>query len=386
MEKALWDHLAAAGARSSLEIGYSTSGERGLVAGADLEPGEVVFVPSEQVLDEDTVAEPVLEVVQAFVAGLDPTTGGVYKRFLCLVVGFVFERHAGESSRFARYLATLPRKPPPVLSRWSAEEQAAGRSTGVCGQCVWTPLSEAAHEIVKVLQIPVSEEDVNDAFWLVLTRMTYLRMPPWVDLINAARPGEHNASLRSDEAGHHVDLNRRVRKGEEVLIDYNHHDAISMMANYGCSLGMEKSRTVTKIDFSQWVPLLKMVSVKPQQLLVEDDGLPPGAVPVIRRAALGVDSLGPAHEAGYFNDRSCGKNEWRQLEEAAWSEVANGLRGIIEDWRVRVGSLMENVSADSTIGAMLLQQHTTEQSLLESAAVHAERLAEESAVPSGVDR
>lgn len=377
MEQALWDHLAAAGAHSSLEVGRSASGERGLVAAANLEPGEVVFVPSAQVLDEDTVAEPVSKAVQGFVAGLDPTTGSVYGRFLCLVVGLIFERQAGEDSRFARYLATLPRRPPPVLDRWSAEEQAAGRATGACSECLWAPLAEAAQAIVKTLDLPVTEEDVADAFWLVLTRMTYLRMPPWVDLVNAAPPGEHNAALRSDEAGHHVDLQRPLRRGEEVLIDYNHHDAVSMMASYGCSLGMENKRSVSQVDFGQWVPLLRMVGYKPRQLLVEHEGLPPDLVRMVRRASLGVDAMSAAHEAGYFEDRSRGKEEWRQLEEAAWRELAAGLRGLEEDWRTRVGGPMEKLSADSVIGATLLRQHATELLLLGGAAAHAERLAEE---------
>merc|ERR1711865_748412 len=84
-----------------------------------------------------------------------------------------------------------------------------------------------------------------------------MRMIPLADLANASLP-ESNAVVFDTSPGVNVRITASpegcaivakvpVARGEELCIDYNHRDAISMLGLYGCSLGLERSSTVTQL-------------------------------------------------------------------------------------------------------------------------------------------
>ena len=77
----------------------------------------------------------------------------------------------------------------------------------------------------------------------------YLRLIPYIDLANAALPGEHNVRIHQDKVSGNCYLHalRDIAPGEELCIDYNHRNGVSLMASYGFTMGLEKTRSSFKV-------------------------------------------------------------------------------------------------------------------------------------------
>merc|ERR1719353_831860 len=173
---------------------------------------------------------------------------------MCLSVGLLLERAKGNTSKFYNYLQGLPEAPPTVNTFTSQERKILSLMTGGSDiYAMYRPLValslKAVHRAAEVGlwredSIP-EETEIDNTFYFVLSRMSYMRLIPLCDLANAAMPGEENARIGVEGQVHNgregcaVVTKRSVLKGEELLIDYNHHHAIGMLTNYGCTLGLE---------------------------------------------------------------------------------------------------------------------------------------------------
>jgi len=218
---------------------------------------------------------------------------------------------------------------------------------------------------------------VEAAFFFVLSRMSYMRLIPLCDLANAALPGEENArivvegQLEGGREGCAVVTRRPVKAGDEVTIDYNHHDALGMLGAYGCTLGLERVRSVTKMQlgvppFLEQMGLTAAAGVQ----LREDEPtiLPEKALMLLRMGSLGSrEQLLEAVEVGYFTDRA-GPEEsvrtWDQRQGHMYEDIAGFCAKRRLELEKAVGPAVQELDTDKFAGRALVTQYETDRRLL----------------------
>jgi len=345
-EQALVEEMMAAGALSAVETGVRADGVRGLFATRDLAAEEMaVWIPDDVVLWMDTCEPALRRYIQKVLddSSFNEVERQVYARSLALAVGYLLEKARGASSRFRCYIEALPSYPP-TANTFSAEERAA--LVLLSGHDIYSMYQSLLDVMVDCVRMSAElwgesevpeRAEVEAAFFFVLSRMSYMRMMPYIDLANAALPGEENARILVDDqtvkgrSGCALVTKRPVQAGEEVVIDYNHHNAVDMLLSYGCTLGLEHLRSVTKIQFSvpSYLKGFCDSSFENGIQLQEDEpvALPEKSLLVLRMAVIGgQEELILAVKAGFFEDPPSCHNDrlevWNRSQRDLYFQVA----------------------------------------------------------------
>eukprot|EP00927_Polykrikos_kofoidii_P055131 TRINITY_DN49430_c0_g1_i1.p1 TRINITY_DN49430_c0_g1~~TRINITY_DN49430_c0_g1_i1.p1 ORF type:complete len:583 (-),score=108.73 TRINITY_DN49430_c0_g1_i1:187-1812(-) len=419
----------AAGAIVAVEARpRSADGVRGLFALRDLTAGEkACWVPEEVVLSETTCGSS--ELRQAIDAaesrsrkkrvGADiEGERDVRVRLAALVLGYLLERRRGAASRFHAYLESLPAPPPTRQTLGEAEREALLVMIGgaehdcalqqlcadivalasACPEHLWTvgascSIAESSESVSARLP---SQEEVQTAFYFVLTRMSHMRLIPICDFANAALPGQDNARILVEDQivngrrGCALVTKRLVKAGEEVVIDYSHVDGPSMLLAYGCSLGLEKRCAVTRVllGLPSWIreaaqhrtiaPLVKELGFEDPLLWArgagfaeeEPEGLDSRALSILELAAAfsSVEEILAAARGGWMFDLS--KNPAKEHADVkercrrAFTEIADFCHERLQRWEALVGRCVLRVDLASLAGSVAVAQHETELRLL----------------------
>lgn len=387
-DQALISSLAAEGARIRLAPKVREDGVRGVFAMQDMDAGDTLcWVPNSAVLSIDTIDEALKRDVQAAVQTeqCTPAESPVYTRMVSLVAGLLAEKAKGTGSSFRSYIKALPAYPPTVNTFDAAERDALGTMNG--GLAVYKSYEKLVNMAFQVVQASssccaskYSFKEVEDTFYFVLSRMSHLKLIPLCDLANAAQPGEENASILVDDQffdgreGCALVLKRPVKAGEEVMIDYNHHDAVGMMLAYGCTLNLERSRSVTRIQFAlpvwlQDLPDAKLCESGAQLHESEEAGLEETVLLLLRMAALGSgEEAVRALQYGYFIDERKGPPEkvsqWNGKVCNAYSDIANFCAQRLRDWEEKIGPKVARVDERTEPGRLAVVQYETDRQLL----------------------
>jgi len=172
----------------------------------------------------------------------------------------------GDPASASPYIASLP-EPPETINLWSKEQQVLGEAMlGRNHLSMYKPLVSAITNAAAngckgkfdaVKQPPPTEQEVFDSFHFILSRLSHMRLIPVADLANAAAPGEATARIMADGKICAIIAKGEVRKGQELLIDYNHRDAITLLASYGFTGGLEHERSMTRLKFDAGPALLR---------------------------------------------------------------------------------------------------------------------------------
>lgn len=393
-DESLRKYLESEGALINVVSGTRPCGLRGLFATRAFEADEMTcWVPNETVIDNNTCDPSLRKIIGDVLAEavLPQVERDVYERMMCLSAGLLFEKARGASSRFLHYIQSLP-KPPPTMNTFTENEQKVLTLMSSGGDLVamYKPLVQLNLKVVRGAvdaglwgESPVpSEKDIEVAFHFVLSRMSYMRMIPWVDLANAALPGEENAVIRVDGQLHNgregcaVVAKRPISEGEEVLIDYNHHHAIGMLTHYGCTLGLESTRSVTTLQFSipPWLMELGGAAYARGAQLQESEstGLSEGALVVLRMASMGgVQEVIEAAQAGYFKDPPSPaptpekQKKWDEAHRSLYLDVARFCAERRAHWEEKIGSVIDrDITLDTMVSDVIKKQYDTELRLL----------------------
>lgn len=362
-------------ARVKIEPRYRPDGVRGVFATQDIRKDEAaIWVADEEILNYDTVdpefKKAISSVLEAAVEqGLPREQTYVFERMVALVGGTLLEQAKGSISRFKEYVAALPKAPPTINTFTEKERQV----TDLMMQSQTFGLHHIISELtMATIQASVGlwmqhgkpvprKPEVEAMLYFVMSRMSYVRMIPIIDLANAAFPGEENAAIReNDNGGCALVAHRNVRAGEEVLIDYNHHNAVSMQASYGCSLGMELTRSVTSLKFD--VPPFMTGWCRPHfirsgaQLLEEfEDGIHPDNLKIIRMLSIGEqEEIVAAMREGFFEMYPRRDSEhyerWKAKEKKLFEDVERRCKEALRYWEKTIAPSIGGLSRDSSIG------------------------------------
>jgi len=391
-DRALETYLSSKGALLDSVSGVRPCGLRGLFATRDLGAEEMAcWIPNDEVLELSTCDPGLREAIAATLteAGLSEVEKTVYERMMCLSAGLLLETARGTSSRFQPYVEALP-EPPPTTNTFSLAEREVLRlmSGGTDYHAMYQPLVELNIKAVRRAadaglwgDAPAPERDkVDAAFHFVLSRMSYMRMIPVVDLANAAMPGEENARICVEEQvyngreGVAMVTKRPVAEGEELLIDYNHHHAIGMLSNYGCTMGLETSRSVTTIQFSvpPWLQELGGGAYARGVQLQEEEtaALPEQAILILRMSAMGgLQEVIEAVEDGYFKDVPTAPHEkkrrWDSSQRTVYLDLARFCAERRQHWEENIGPIVKrDITATTFAGEAIVNQYDTELRLL----------------------
>jgi hypothetical protein len=381
--------MVAQGALLNSCSGTRPCGLRGLFATKDLDKEEMAcWIPNEEVLEVSTCDSALLDAIRTVLeaASLNDVERSVYERMMCLSAGMLLEKTKGSASPFNMYINSLP-EPPPTVNTFSPDERRvlALMNGGSDFHEMYQSLVELTWEAVQNAvtaglwggAAAPAKEEVNTAFFFVLSRMSYMRMIPIVDLANAALPGEENARIVVEGQAHNgcaVVTKKPVAKGEELLIDYNHHNAIGMLSAYGCTLDLERSRSVTVIQFAipQWLKEIGGGAYSRGVQLREDQttGLEEHALLMLRMATMGdVQEVIEAVEAGYFKEPCTAATEvrkrWDGKQIVLFNQLARFCAEKKKDWQDKIKPEMQSIEADSFAGQIIVTQYDTEMRLLQ---------------------
>ena len=225
--------------------------------------------------------------------------------------------------------------------------------------------------------------------------MSHLRMIPLADLANAALPDEANARIVARDDGCGILAKVSVKKGEELCIDYNHRDGLTMLASYGCSLGLEKEVTLTKLKWMVPPHLHKVFDLsyleKGFHLESKHEGLSEEQLMHLRMSSFwSTQDFIKALQAGYFKPQgsttqpdTCSTEDWlkwRGLEAVKLQEVASQCEALLQGWESKVSPHVEKLKADGPDlslpqAPVLIGQYQTDLSLLTVTAVKLRELA-----------
>jgi len=349
------------------------------------------WIPMDAVLSVNTIDKGLKEVISETLckAQIQPGEREVYEKMMSLTMGLLLEQRRGKASRFVRYVEALPEPPPTVNTFSPAEQQACAAMSGSDCLAIYQPLlrlinhcSAAEKGLWAACQEP-SKDEVEQAFFFVLSRMSYMRLIPLIDLANAALPGEENASIRPDRKdpdgreGCAVVAKRPVAAGEELVIDYNHHHAIGMLEAYGCSLDMEKNRSVTTLRFHvpDWLKELGGSEYQRGVQLVEEEpaGLSEQVLLTMRMASMaGLEEVLEAIKDGYFKDEpssssSSKRAAWDKQQRMLYEQLAGFCANHRRRWQDHVQPALlpgGGVDRATPVGAIIAEQYETEMRLL----------------------
>lgn len=390
-EDLLISELGALGARSDVVPRERPDGVRGLFATRDLDAEEqACWVPNASVLEHSSCDPGLRDAIRATLAEakVPEAESRVYASMIALAGGYLLEKARGTSSKFHRYIEALPPYPPTVNTFTPAEREAftllsAGKDpfgtySGLIDQTAAS--LERAAGLWGDTPVP-SREDVEAAFFFVLSRMSYMRLIPLCDLANAALPGEENARIVVE--GQIVDgregcalvTKRPVKAGQEVVIDYNHHDAIGMLTNYGCTLGLEEVRSATRFEVGTPPFLRDMVgpSMSQASQLCEDepDVLQEKVLGLLRMASLNSrEELLAAAQAGYFGDGASAipperRRRWDELQGRMYFTVSKICIQKLQELEETVGPALKGLDETRLAGRVALRQYETDKRLLD---------------------
>jgi len=241
-------------------------GIRGIHSPTPLRAGDTILaIPKKYIMHFDVARASVKTAIEAELAESSYANSSmqreVFQKMMALCIELMLERtilkHTGPRAQDDRapdpsfwrgYVESLP-APPDTLNRYTQSDKAL--YVAVLEQDLtkmYVPLLdiiEGAVHRVKDFQTygaePPSGTQIQNEFFFILSRLSYLRLIPYVDLANAALPGEHNVKIQVDESTGNVTLHalRDIPAGEELCIDYNHRTGCSLMASYGFSNGLE---------------------------------------------------------------------------------------------------------------------------------------------------
>lgn len=373
-ETALLDHLLARGSMVNVRPGRRHDGVRGIFASRDLDAEEMAcWVPEEETMQDGTCEPELLAVVDEVLSASpgSSTEKAVYRRMMALAVTFLVERGRGMRSRCATYMASLPEPPPTVNTFTSTEQELWRLLSGSDPLAMYRPLVGLVTACMqRVVGTAMSPDAVQQALFFILSRMSHLRLIPLVDLANASSPGHDNARILVDltfrgRTGCAVVTKTAVKEGEELLIDYNHHDAVAMLGSYGCTLGMEHTRSVTRIQLSG-------AGLEETWQLLESEpcGLCEQALLFLRLASLGTQDFKTARETGLFeapphvqvNDENL-----RAKLASCYDDVRAFCKQRRQHWEAAVGRVVERDGRGSVAGSVLrvlCDQYETDRRLL----------------------
>eukprot|EP00747_Dinoflagellata_sp_TGD_P089432 gnl/TRDRNA2_/TRDRNA2_164314_c0_seq2.p1 gnl/TRDRNA2_/TRDRNA2_164314_c0~~gnl/TRDRNA2_/TRDRNA2_164314_c0_seq2.p1 ORF type:complete len:385 (-),score=74.05 gnl/TRDRNA2_/TRDRNA2_164314_c0_seq2:181-1335(-) len=359
VETRLLEALAANGARvDAVRSGVRHDGVRGVFATRDLKPDEAaMWIPDHEVLNLDTLDPELRAAVKQTVAkrSFNDVEQTVYTKMISLIAGYLFEASRSTESRFYPYIEALPKEFPQTVNTFGpAERLALTKMNGNNIYEMYAPLVELTCEVIEAAKpiwgtpsLPATEE-VQGAFYFVLSRMSYLRLIPGIDLANAAPPAEENARIAEEiQDGCCLITKCHVKAGEELVIDYNHHDAVSLLLSYGCTLGMERTRSVTRLQIADSLPaFLKAqlggnIPFQRGAQLTEDQpaALDEKAFVLLKMAAMAnVETLNEAIAAGYFKDPPTGPPDKLPLWHAKTFRIYSELETSKRSTRVRLAA------------------------------------------------
>jgi len=398
-ESALLEEVrCSAGGVVRAEGGIRPDGVRGLMATQDLSDGEVaVWIPNDLVMCEantdPAIASAVDEALrlQGTATPFQPAEARVFRTMGCLCAGYLLEKARGEDSRFASYVQSLPELPH-TYNLWpQVEQQLALEMGGMDSIAMYDSLLQIIFRSIQMgrLQwqklekdIP-SEKELQDTFFFLLSRMSHLRMIPVADLANAALPGEVTARIVAREDGCGILAKGFVKAGQELCIDYNHREAITMLSNYGCSLGFEHLSTVSRIKWITPPHLHKIFDLgyleKGVQLQAATaSGLSDEELMVLRMSSMwSPEDFVAALRSGYFEGDAALKpppagledkwQRWRKAEAGTLNQVAGTAERMAKAWACKVGPAVLNVKEQKSISetaTALIAQFETDKSLL----------------------
>jgi len=170
-----------------------------------------------------------------------------------------------------------------------------------------------------------------------------------------------------------------VAKGEELCIDYNHRDAITMLTSYGCTLGLEKMVTVSRLKWMVPPHFHKIFDLayleQGTRLRTEHAcGLDEEELMQLRMSSFW--STGEYLEAlagGYFEEGGSTQKppdadeakwrKWRATEATKLSEIAGMCEQIAAKWDARVGGPVATLRLQpqlSWVSQALCSQHETD--------------------------
>ena len=166
----------------------------------------------------DEARAPVKETIRQALAGvgLEPNAmqGQVYQQMMALCMELMVERQiieehpahdaGGDSdpSYWRAYVTSLP-EPPDTMNLYSELdkllyttllEQDLGQMYAGLVEVIATALTHLAKRMPGTFRAP-PRKAVEDEFFFILSRLSYLRLIPYIDLANAALPGEHNVKI-----------------------------------------------------------------------------------------------------------------------------------------------------------------------------------------------
>lgn len=391
-ETALFEDLERKGARIKARSGVRPDGVRGLFATEDFAAeGVAVWVANADVLSLDTCDAELRKSIDAVLASTDCSDmeRTVYAKMIAICSGYLFEQAKGEESSFRAYVASLPEAPPTINTCSPEEREALTLMRGTDMYQMYQHLVDLCYQTVKhgehlwkALSPPrelPTRDTVNATFYFIQSRMSYMRLIPLIDLANCALPGQENSRIIAEgQDGCTIVTKKPVAAGEEIVIDYNHHDAIGMLVSYGCTLGLEHTRSVTRLRLALpgWLEQFgdPALSRNGAQLLdasitTSATGLEDHALLLFRMAALGsMEELIEAARSGFFDDSSRGPPEkvklWKKKHCQLYAEIQSFCVKMCTDWEQNMGPAVAKLDCSAYIGGIAHAQYETDRRLL----------------------
>jgi len=256
--------------------GLRPDGVRGLLTPTPLRQNDVILcIPKEYVMHLDVSRESVRkgidEVLHKSGMARSEAEKTVYEQMMALCIELLLERHLIASSNNATatvsdespdpsywraYVTSLPDPPSTINLYTESDRKLYNTLLGQDHIKMYAGLISIIHAATQQVPdfttnggSPPTRKAVQDEFFFILSRLSYLRLIPYIDLANAAPPGEHNVKIMQDKVSGNCYLHalRDIAPGEELCIDYNHRNGISLMASYGFSMELEKLRSSFKV-------------------------------------------------------------------------------------------------------------------------------------------
>jgi len=299
-----------------------------------------------------------------------------------LVLSYLFEKRKGSSSKFYNYIKALPECPPLVHTFSAKEREVLSFMSGEEDKYTSTRhIVDAMMACVRpgllwgTKNIPTQPE-MEIAFFLVLSRISYLRMIPVCDLANCAMPEQDNSKILPDQIvdgrrGCALVTKTPVKAGEELVIDYDVNDAVNMLINYGCTMGLENTHSVTKlrIGLPLWLEEFVHTRLSNGAQLREDEptGLSNHALMLIRMAALGsLQDLDKAVASGFLQGiRTAEKCKvWLERQRKAYLEISALCRKERLQWEEKFSKRIASLGTNSLASSTAAIQYQTDKRLL----------------------